>query len=220
VADRNPGRPRSADADRRILEAAVRLLAQRGYQGLTVAAVADAAGVGKPTVYRRFPRKADLVAAVILASSPPGPASLPEDARAALLALLAGAAGALGGSGSLTVLGSLLAQQDRDPRLITIFRERVFEPRRRVVHAVLEGAVERGEVRADLDLEAVDAMLFGSLLARAMAGEPVTDAFVERVVELLWRSVAAPGRPDVHPLRRLRRGSATSAQGAAGRRKR
>src|SRR5439155_3363439 len=60
---RPPGRPRSAEADEAILEAAVELFAEVGLEGLTVEGVAARAGVGKATIYRRYPGKADLVVA-------------------------------------------------------------------------------------------------------------------------------------------------------------
>src|SRR5438132_7533609 len=63
VEARRPGRPRSAEADEAILEAAVDLFAEVGLEGLTVEGVAARAGVGKATIYRRYPGKVDIVVA-------------------------------------------------------------------------------------------------------------------------------------------------------------
>ena len=60
---RRPGRPRSTEADEAILEAAVDLFAECGFDGLTVEGVAARANVGKATIYRRYPCKVDLVIA-------------------------------------------------------------------------------------------------------------------------------------------------------------
>ena len=56
-----PGRPRSPEADQAIVDAALVVFAEAGYEGLTIEAVAARAGVGKATVYRRYPGKAELV---------------------------------------------------------------------------------------------------------------------------------------------------------------
>lgn len=59
------GRPRSVEADEAILVAAAALFAEHGYEGLRVEDVAEAAGVAKTTVYRRYPSKAELLLAAV-----------------------------------------------------------------------------------------------------------------------------------------------------------
>lgn len=193
MTGRVPGRPRE-DLDRPIAEATVRLLSAHGYRGLSMGAVAAEAGIGKPTLYRRYPTKAELVAAALLrldaAQAPP---PLPDDTRAALEALLAATARVVASTGGLTILGSLLAEASADPTLLATFRDAVFRPQHAVVHGLLRTGIERGAVRADVDLEAVDAMLFGGLLARAILGESVDDEWCHRMVEAAWPSIAARG---------------------------
>lgn len=189
------GRPR-ANLDREIFDATLRLLAEDGYQRLTMGAVADAAGIGKPTLYRRYPSKPDLVVAVLLSLDGDRPhADLPEDSRGALAALLVATAGAVANPGTMTILGSLVAQARSDPSLIAAFREALFRPQHEVVHATIRRGIERGEVRPDVDVEAIDAMLFGSLLARATLGEPVDEAWATRVVRAAWPALAAGDTP-------------------------
>ncbi len=65
AATRRPGRPRSTAADDAILEAAMDLFAEVGLERLTVEGVAARAGVGKTTIYRRYPGKVDLVVAAV-----------------------------------------------------------------------------------------------------------------------------------------------------------
>ena len=188
------GRPRSEEADRAILAAAVHLLARDGYQSMRMSDVALEAGVGKPTLYRRYPNKPELVAAAIVAltAGPQPEPDPPADTRAALLVLLRSTAWALATPGGMTILGSLLAQERRDPDLITAFRARVFEPRHAVVRGVLTRGIKAGDVDSTAPLEIVIDVLFGALLARAVLGEPVTEDWLAGVVGLAMRGVA-PG---------------------------
>lgn len=185
------GRPRDARIDDAVLDATLRLLGDVGYQAMSISAIAEAAGVGRPAIYRRFHSKADLVvAAVLRLNAEPDPV-LPTHPREALGTLLARTAGALTSPGGLATLGSLLVQERRDPELLAAFRRRVFDPRHAVVHGVLRDGIERGIVAAEADLEAVDAILFGAVLARAVLGEPVDDAWIERVSAQAWQGIAA-----------------------------
>ena len=155
--------------------------------------VAERAGIGKPTLYRRHSGRAALVASVLAGMSVPEPdaARLPVDTRAALVSQLRSTATVLGAPGSMTILGSLLAQARADPELIEALRDAVFRPQREVVHGTILAGIERGEVRPDIDLEAIDAMLFGSLLARAVLGETMEERWPERVVGSAWPALAA-----------------------------
>lgn len=189
---RDAGRPRDPDVDRAILDAALRLLDEVGYQDMSIAAIATAAGVGRPAVYRRYRSKADLMVAAILRISAGPEPDLPADPRRALRVLLGMASGALATPGGMAVLGSLLAEQRHDPELLAAFRARIFDPRRAIIHRVVEEGMIGGEVARDADREAIDSMLFGALLARAILGEPVDEAWITRVVDQAWRGVAAP----------------------------
>lgn len=186
------GRPRDARIDDAITAATLRLLDELGYQRMSIAAVAEAAGVGRPSPYRRFGSKAELVVAAIRhLSSGPQP-DLPDDTRGALRRLLGAAGGAFASPGGVAVLGSLLAEQRRDPALLAAFRARIFDPHRAAVHQVLERGAARGDVDPLHDPEAVDSLLFGGLLARAILGESVDAAWIDRTLDQAWRGVAVP----------------------------
>ncbi len=195
-AVRPAGRPRDPDVDAAILDAALRLLDRVGYQGMSIAAVAAEAGVGRPSVYRRYRSKAELVVAAIQRITAGPEPRLPTGARDALHGLLGTAGGAFVSPGGLAILGSLLAEQRRDPELLAAFRARIFDPRRTVIHEVVADGIAAGDVSADADREAIDGLLFGALLARAILGEPVDAAWIDRVVDQLWRGIAAPSRKD------------------------
>ena len=185
------GRPRDPDLDAAILDAALSLLDEVGYQAMSIAAIASAAGVGRPAIYRRFRSKADLVVAALLHLTAGPEPGLPVDPQRALRALLGMATGALTTPGGMAALGSLLAEQRRDPELLAAFRARIFDPRREVVHRVVQQGVDGGQIAPDADREAIDGLLFGALLARAILGEPVNDAWLDRVMNQAWRGLAA-----------------------------
>ncbi|MCY7417744.1 MAG: TetR/AcrR family transcriptional regulator [Chloroflexi bacterium] len=186
------GRPRDPGTDAAIRSATMSVLSERGYQGLSITVVAGRAGVSRPSVYRRYPSKVDLVVAALhgLAPGPVGP--LPERTREAVGVLLAGAAVALGSPGALIILGSLLAEGSREPELADAVRSSVFGPHRATVHALLREGMSRGEVADDLDVEVADALLFGALIARAMLGGETDDQWVPRVMDVAWRALEAP----------------------------
>ena len=175
------------------METTVRMLGEVGYQSLSMAGVAATAGVGRPALYRRFPSKRDLVVAAILNLTDAPEPVLPADTRGALAALLGATADALARPGGMAILGSLLTQEARDPELIAVFRERVFAPRQAVIQALLQQGINAGDVRSDLDLEVVDALLFGALLARATLGEPVDAAWRERIINQVWKAIKSTG---------------------------
>ncbi len=193
------GRPRDARIDDAVLDATLRLLGDVGYQAMSIAAIAEAAGVGRPAIYRQFSSKADLVVAAVLRLNAGPDPELPAHPREALGTLLARTAEALASPGGLATLGSLLVQERRDPELLAAFRRQVFDPRHAVVHGVLRDGVERGIVAADADFEAIDAGLFGAVLARAVLGEPVDDAWIDRVIAQAWQGIAAVQPPAVRP---------------------
>lgn len=187
---RAAGRPRDPNLDAAILDAALSLLDEVGYQEMSVAAVASAAGVGRPAIYRRYGSKADLVIAALLHVSAGPEPELPADPKRALRALLGMATDALTTPGAMAALGSLMAEQRRDPELLAVFRTRIFDPRREVVHRVVQQGIDSGDIAPDVDREAIDGLLFGALLARAILGEPVNSAWLDRIMDQAWRGLA------------------------------
>lgn len=186
------GRPRSGQIDRAVVASTTRLLREHGYQGLTIEGVAADAGVGKPAVYRRYRSKAELVADALLQLAPTERPQLPADPRAALRALVEATAEALATPGSMTLIGSLLAQEHDDPQLVATVRRQLFEPQQRHVRAVLETGRRAGLIRRDAALQPVIDMLFGALLARGVLGERPTRRWLEGLIDVTWHGIAAP----------------------------
>jgi AcrR family transcriptional regulator len=178
-----PGRPRSARVDEAILAAARAELAERGYARMSIDAVAARAGVSKPTVYLRHPTKADLATAAIASmrgASRPAPTG---DVRADLVAHLRLLRAGLERPFGMSTLGTVLAEEHETPELLALFRERLVAPRRRELRAVLAAARDRGELRADADLDVAVAALVGAFFARYLAGESLGGRFVTSLVD-------------------------------------
>ncbi len=176
------GRPRSADRTPAILGAVIELIDEHGYDRLTIQDVADRAGVGLATIYRRWPAKQDLVVEALRAKV----VDLPDtgDTRADLLTIFTLMANAFAGSGAQLVPGCLAVARD-EPEILQALRDnslcRVRDHLRMLI------AREVGDDDPDLDLR-VD---FGPgvLLQRAMLlGEPMDDpAELARLVDVALR---------------------------------
>jgi AcrR family transcriptional regulator len=87
-AARRPGRPRSEQAEQAILDATLEAVGDRGIDGVSCEDVAARAGVGKATLYRRWPGKEDLLIAAFAALKRPLPEPRGESVRADLIAML------------------------------------------------------------------------------------------------------------------------------------
>jgi len=176
------GRPRSADLTPAILAAVIELIDEDGYDRLTIQDVADRAGVGLATIYRRWSTKRDLVVEALRAKV----VDLPDtgDTRADLLAIFTIMATAFEGSGAQLVPGCLAVARD-EPEILQALRDNSLRRVREHVRMLI--AREVGEDDPDLDLR-VD---FGPgvLLQRAMLlGEPTHDpASLARLVEVALR---------------------------------
>jgi AcrR family transcriptional regulator len=179
------GRPRSERSHRAILDATNELLAERGLVDLTIEDVAQRAGVGKTTIYRRWPSKGTLVfeafATDFLVRQPlPDTGSMRGDLLAALRAFIRVVKGTTTGR---TLVG-LIAEVQRDPELAEIWREG-FVGRVRNQHRVMvDRAVARGEASPHTDPDVVLDLLFGAAYHRLLQSHlALSDRFAQAVVD-------------------------------------
>jgi len=194
---RAPGRPRSEEADRAILEATLAVVAEEGISGLSVEAVAHRAGVGKATIYRRFASKEDLLTGVFATLA--DDLSVPVDdlpTVEALAAIVEQIWDAMLTRGAWRIMPRVLSAADTHPALYQCYYRTVVAPRHDVVVAVLRRGVERGDVRADVDMDLVAAALLGPAVYLAkMRPEPLVRpaaGTATRLVELLLAGVGVP----------------------------
>jgi AcrR family transcriptional regulator len=188
---RRPGRPRSERADQAIIEAALSLFAESGPEGLCIERVAARAGVGKATIYRRWPGKEDLLLDAITALKAPLPEPAGRSVREDLVTLLEAMCQETADPRRAREFALLLGEGVKYPRLMARYLEAVVEPRRDVVRAVLRRGVASGELRPDLDVEAALFMLIGSVIVRGRY-EPqgIPAGYPQRVVEELLQGLA------------------------------
>ncbi len=179
-------RPRvEGDRETEILDAAVRVLADVGYDRLTMDTVALEARASKATLYRRWQNKATLVVdAVSRAKGIPSPdmpstGSLRGD-------LLASWCGREGWSSTLpmSVMGGLMTALHTDEELGAAFREIFLGPRQALARRVFEDALERGEITVGVDLDLVMSLLPAVCVHQEFVlNRTLDDAFVERVID-------------------------------------
>jgi AcrR family transcriptional regulator len=152
---RGRGRPRSQKADHAILDATLKMLGTHGVAGMTIEGVAAIAGVGKTTIYRRWPTKTDLIRAaisdIVPRGDPPDTGSLASD----MAALAETQRERLAGSRLAGIVPRLLAESMSDPQLHQDYVDRVITPFRELLRLFIERGIERGELRPDLEVEAL-----------------------------------------------------------------
>src|SRR6185312_7905061 len=187
------GRPRSEAAGRAILKAARALVLRHGYEGVTTQMIAEAAGTGKQTIYRRWPGKAELVLDAFVAHAQDRidrADAHNEPVEAALAGFLTRLFAALAETGQ--AVRGLMAYAQNDPGFRTQLIERLIQPRRQALRAVLETGVARGELPEGADLDATVAAVYGAMWYRLMVDETLDAAFAARLAAF---AVAGLRRP-------------------------
>src|SRR5260370_13724440 len=134
---RRAGRPRSQQADRAIIEATLEVFAESGAGGLCIEKVAAKAGVGKATIYRRWPGKEDLLLDAIAAMRSPLPKPKGESVRDDLAALIDVIGQESSDPRRARQFALVLGEGASYPRLLERYVDTVVEPRREVVRIVL-----------------------------------------------------------------------------------
>lgn len=177
------GRRLSADRSDVILGTVLDLLKEVGYDQIRMQDVADRAGVGLSTIYRRWPAKQDVVRAALECEGATEKFLTTGDARADVRSFLREMAESLNGDGAQTLLG-FLATIRSDPEVGDVFRETMIAGMHEHLKALL--AAELGEDFPDLDLRATagPAIL---IYQAAICGQAMdADAMADRLTKLLF----------------------------------
>src|SRR5436190_9184412 len=186
------GRPRSGEADRAILTATVDLLAERGLAAMSIEEVAARAGVGKTTIYRRWPSKGLLALdAFVISFRAEQPLPDTGSLRGDLLSALRAWVRAVTQTAMGPLLTGLIAEAQHDPELRGAWRDRVLEPMRSQHRIMLDRAIERGEIPASVDRDVVLDLFFGAAEHRLLLGHlPMTGDFIAEVVDVILAGIA------------------------------
>jgi len=175
------------------LETTARLLDERGFVDLTIEEVALQAGVGKATIYRRWPTKGmlafDAFQAEFLAGQPlPDTGSLRGDLLGALRGWITTVKATVTGR---TLVG-LIAEVQRDPALGDAWRDRFVERVRAQHRVMIDRAIERGELSPATDPEIVLDLVFGAAYHRLLQSHlPLTDRFAKTIVDTVVSGLQA-----------------------------
>ena len=191
VPARGRGRPRSAEAEQAILNSTLRMLGTQGVAGTTIEGVAADAGVGKTTIYRRWPTKTDLIMAAISDLVPPGDPPDTGTMAGDMAALAETQQRRLAGSGLSGIVPRVLAESMGDPVLHEAFVDRVVNPFRELLRLFIGRGIERGELRPDLEVEPLVDLLHSIPIYKILMsrGDPTSLEQVPRA----YMPLLAPG---------------------------
>ena len=182
------GRPRSEVAHKAILEATLELLAEVGFSALTVEGVAQRAGVGKATIYRRWASKLPLVVEAfgeLPAFEDVDTGTLAGDLKAMLTQYLRNFLA----TPLATVYPSLAAERRHNPELGELL-DPLLRNRRRPLDAALRRAVTRGELASDLDLELASDLIVGPVAVRLFfRGTQIKPDMVSPMVDMALEGI-------------------------------
>jgi AcrR family transcriptional regulator len=189
---RRPGRPRSEQAEQAIIEATLDVFAEKGFEGVCVELVATRAGVGKATIYRRWPNKEELLLAAFASLKSPFPEPKGVSVRDDLLAMVEVMCADKADPRKARRYALLLGEGEKYPRLMARYKETVVQPRRDAMRAVIRRGIETGELRPDTDVEIAMLSLTGAIMSLEKSQDGTFNGdFAARLVDGLLLGLSA-----------------------------
>jgi AcrR family transcriptional regulator len=189
------GRPRDPALDIAILTAALDLFVAQGITGMSIEQVAKRAGVGKPTVYRRWSTKerlvADAIAALVGADLDwPSRAAIDTTPPHVLVRRNVDAAARTAADPKFRALvAQIYGSAVTHPLLMQTYWTHYIVPRRNLIIAMLERAQHEGRVAPDADLDVLIDMLAGAVAYRVLQPNPPTATQMKRYLESAYRQI-------------------------------
>jgi AcrR family transcriptional regulator len=189
---RRPGRPRSEQAEQAIIEATLDVFAEKGFEGVCVELVAARAGVGKATIYRRWPNKEELLLAAFASLKSPFPEPKGASVREDLLAMVEVMCADKADPRKARRYALLLGEGEKYPRLMARYKETVVQPRRDAMRTVIRRGIETGELRPDTDVEIAMLSLTGAIMSLEKSQDGTFNGdFAARLVDGLLLGLSA-----------------------------
>lgn len=180
--------PRAAARTDAIMRTTLELAQEIGYAKLSIEAVASRAGVGKHTIYRRWPSKGALFLDALLSMNAPD-LDYPDtgDVRADLRAQIHAAVDFLARPPMAPMFRALIGEAQHDPAVAAALNDRFTRPQAEKTAARLEKARDEGQLSPDFDLDLAMEILSGPLYFRFLiTRQPLTHAYVDRMLDALF----------------------------------
>ncbi|MFW9264274.1 TetR/AcrR family transcriptional regulator [Nostoc sp. CALU 546] len=187
------GRPRSIHADQAILQATLDLLAEVGYESMSIEAIASRAGVGKTTIYRRYTSKEELVADAIESLRDDLVIPDTDSFWGDMDILINNAAKKIDSPLGRQTLALIISTASSNPQFAEVYWTKYTKLRREAFSKILERAKSRGEIHKDADVELIIDLVSGSLYY-ALIFKPTTEpveAYMRRTMNLLIKGVGS-----------------------------
>lgn len=195
VTKRPRGRPRSKGAEDAVLDAAYRLMSEKGLQLTTVESIAAESKVSKATIYRWWPNRAAIIMSAFLRASRnsiPYPEGFTEDATVDRLTSMGKEF--LGPIGKM--MAALIAEGQSDPAFAEAFRAGYINARREEGVSTVNAAIERGSIRK-ADPHTILDVIYAPLYYRLMVGhQPLSESFVQEYLDLVMNGILVSTAPD------------------------
>lgn len=187
------GRPRSPKIQNAVLAAAVKLVLAEGFVTLTMDTIAAVAGVGRMTLYRRWPNKAAIVIDAFVSRVDPNTLFVPGESYLETIRLQMRAMAKLFRGEDGVLMRALLGAAQLDPELATALRERWTMPRRRMAIQYFREGIAQGLLREDVDPEVMIDLLYGPIYYRLQMGTgPLSNAYIDRVFHHVMNGIRQP----------------------------
>jgi len=189
------GRPRDPALDEAIILATRARLVRDGYSRMTLGDIAADADVSRPTLYRRWPNKLDLVADALDYGFRKQRALYEIDIsrlepREALVEAVRRLDPAYYNPDAMVLMGNFAGEVSHTPELFEMLRKHAVEPRVVLLEKVLSQLQERGALSEHIDKHTIATMCFGSYFGAYYRGDP-RDRIPESVVAVVWPAIAA-----------------------------
>lgn len=170
-----------------------RALAEDSYAAVTIEGLAAEAEVSKQTIYRWWPSKAAILGEALLEGELPGADALPvtDDLASDLRAWFTAVSDQQGDSASVELARALIAVTATDPELGAQLNERLATPVRSWVATRLGLAREAGDVRDDVDADAIADQFIAMASYAALLGKPLSADRIDHTVDAILRGIGA-----------------------------
>lgn len=187
----NPGRPRNSEIDELILATARSLLKDSGYEGLTFEAIGKQTGIGRPTIYRRWPSKAHLAAAIAYGTHDSPMPTQEADLHTQIRALVSQVFKQYQNPEIAAASVGLINAYYNDNALRDELHSPVEANARRQVRAMVEHGKASGTINADADGDILFDMIVGTVIYRAMFSSIDRPSdHTAKLIEHLYRAFA------------------------------